>query len=341
MKQRDIGLDVIRILACFMVVFMHSPIPSGNANGLFLTALSYLTAPCIGLFFMVSGALLLPVKMDYFTFIRKRFGKIIVPTVIWSIICIILKLYTSESEINLLQNLASIPFSAQGSGVLWFMYTLAWLYLLAPILSAWVECATKKELQFILLLWGITLCYPLFDFYLITNTSETGILYYFTGYAGYFLLGYYLKRYPQNISISIIGMVAIVGPILLFALKRAQIDFDFYQLFWYQSIFIVASAIVIWKICYKLVDILDISCKMGREVLKTLSNLSFGVYLCHILIMRNWLWNTKFIQQIPNYMVQTIIIATCTFILSITLCYILSRLPFADWLIGYKHSYKR
>ena len=139
MNRRDTSLDIIRILACFMVVLMHSPIPSANASGPFLSALSYFTAPCIGLFFMVSGALLLPVRTDYITFIRKRFSKILVPTLLWSLIYIGLRLYGSESEIDVIQSLASLPFSPQGEGVLWFMYTLSGLYLLAPILSAWVE----------------------------------------------------------------------------------------------------------------------------------------------------------------------------------------------------------
>ena len=60
MKQRDLSLDLMRVMACCMVVLMHSPIPSANANGLLLSSLSYVTTPCIGLFFMVSGALLLP-----------------------------------------------------------------------------------------------------------------------------------------------------------------------------------------------------------------------------------------------------------------------------------------
>ena len=59
-KQRDLSLDLLRIVACVMVVMMHSPIPSDNSDGIILSSLSYFTAPCIGLFFMVSGALILP-----------------------------------------------------------------------------------------------------------------------------------------------------------------------------------------------------------------------------------------------------------------------------------------
>lgn len=335
MNRRDTSLDIIRILACFMVVLMHSPIPSANASGPFLSALSYFTAPCIGLFFMVSGALLLPVRTDYITFIRKRFSKILVPTLLWSLIYIGLRLYGSESEIDVIQSLASLPFSPQGEGVLWFMYTLSGLYLLAPILSAWVEKASQRELQIVLLLWCVTLCYPLLSFYVSTNTSTTGILYYFTGYAGYFLLGYYLKKYPESISQVLAWTVAGAGVVLLLALKYIGLEFDFYSLFWYESIFIAALAVAIWKAVSHFQH-RDIS-----SVLIKISNLSFGVYLSHILIMRHWLWLQGWIAEISNYPLQSIVIAILTFAFSVLLCWLLSQLPYSQWLIGYNRRGKR
>lgn len=62
MKRRILYLDFLRVLACMMVVLMHSPVPSGQGSGIFLSTLSYLTMPCIGIFFAISGALLLPVS---------------------------------------------------------------------------------------------------------------------------------------------------------------------------------------------------------------------------------------------------------------------------------------
>lgn len=61
-KKRNYQLDLIRVIACLMVVIMHSPLPTDKSNTIFLNILNYSTAPCIGLFFMVSGALLLPIK---------------------------------------------------------------------------------------------------------------------------------------------------------------------------------------------------------------------------------------------------------------------------------------
>lgn len=332
MNRRDTSLDIIRILACFMVVLMHSPIPSSNASGPFLSALSYFTAPCIGLFFMVSGALLLPVRTDYITFIRKRFSKILVPTLLWSLVYIGLRLYGSESEIDVIQSLASLPFSPQGEGVLWFMYTLSGLYLLSPILSAWVEKASQRELQIVLLLWCVTLCYPLLNFYVTTNTSTTGILYYFTGYAGYFLLGYYLKKYPESISPILTWTVAGAGVFLLLALKYSGIEFDFYSLFWYESIFIAALAVAIWK------TVKAFKIENAPSVMILLSNLSFGVYLVHILVMRHWLWHQDWITSISSYPLQSIAIAVLTFAISVLTCCLLSFLPYSQWLIAYHYS---
>ena len=60
MKHRDFSLDLIRIIACLMVVTTHSPLPSADEHSVLLAGVSLVTTPCNALFFMVSGALLLP-----------------------------------------------------------------------------------------------------------------------------------------------------------------------------------------------------------------------------------------------------------------------------------------
>lgn len=342
MKQRSYSLDIIRILACFMVVLMHSPLPAENANGPFLVALSYFTAPCIGLFFMVSGALLLPVKMDYFTFLKRRLSKIIIPTLIWTAIYLSLNIYFSQSEIGIIHSVLSIPFSAQGNGVLWFIYTLIGLYLLAPILSGWINIATDRELKFVLLLWVITLCYPLISLFADVNTSTTGILYYFTGYAGYFLLGYALKSGRLKISLGLPLMLSLTGVGLLLAIKRYSIEFDFYSLFGYESIIVCALCCAYWIMLEKITSYAfrrKLRYLFGGGItlcVSKLSNLSFGVYLMHILIMRYWLWKTDWVQVIQSYILQTIVIAVATIIITIAICWMLARTPLANILIGYR-----
>lgn len=337
MRQRDVSLDIIRVVACVFVVAMHSPMPSDNANGIFLVALSYFTAPCIGLFFMVSGALLLPVKEEYPTFLKKRFGKVLWPTLFWTVIYIALNIYKMPESVNIIATVMSIPLSAQGNGVLWFMYTLAGLYLLAPILSGWLQCAAKKDIQIVLSLWCVTLCYPIFEQWLMINESVTGILYYFGGYAGYFLLGYYLKKYPDSLSLQGSAIIAGLGVVILLLAKHYEIEIDFYRMFWYLSIFVVALSVTIWKSVVAIVKRVKI---METKLIARLSNLSFGIYLCHILIMREMIWNINWIDSMTNYVLQSALIFVLTFVISAILCELLSRLPFAQALIGYRYSRK-
>lgn len=328
MKERDISLDLIRVLACCMVVMMHSPMVSDNANGPFLMATSFFTAPSIGLFFMVSGALLMPVKTDYITFIKRRFSKVVIPTLCWTVIYLSINLLYSGSEINVLSTIASIPFCPQGEGVLWFMYTLSGVYLIAPILSGWLEKTKKSEIEIVLSLWAITLCYPILEKYVGIDTSTTGILYYFAGYAGYFLLGYYLKMYHKTIPLIYPLMITILGISLIFGMKYYGVEFDFYKYFWYLSVVVVSFAIVIWKL------LRSIKLHACSGWLSDISNLTFGVYLCHILIMRKFLWKADCIVNIDNYIVQTLVVAGLTIVISLILCWMISYIPGSQWIIA-------
>ena len=121
--RRDVALDVIRIIACLMIVLMHSPMSGLGTPGFVLCGISYLTASGIGLFFMVSGALLLKRDSErpFGTrkFLMKRFSKILLPVVFWTLIgwglewCGI-----DNAELS----------------ILWFMYSLVGMYLLTPVL---------------------------------------------------------------------------------------------------------------------------------------------------------------------------------------------------------------
>lgn len=211
MRERDYKLDLIRAIACLMVVLMHSPNPMSGLGSMECVGISLLTVPCIGLFFMVSGSLLLPVRMSYFDFLKRRLGKVLMPTLLFTLFYIAIAMCYGELSISsLVPALCSIPFSAQGHGVLWFMYTLIGMYLVAPIITPFLERATKRELQFVLLLWIITTCWPLLSLFLKENTGNTSMLHLFSGYTGYFVLGYYLKIYPIKLSVASILFMLIL-----------------------------------------------------------------------------------------------------------------------------------
>ena len=71
------------------------------------------------------------------------------------------------------------------------------------------------------------------------------------------------------------------------------------------------------------------------SVLEQTNNLSFGIYLIHIFVMRTLLWNWSMIQAIGNYCFQTLIVAVLTFVGSYVICYLIAFLPFSQYIIGY------
>ena len=146
MKNRILYLDIIRVMACLMIIAMHAPIPNTGLSSYLLSSDSLLTAPGIGLFIMVSGALLLPVSMSTDQFLKKRFSKIACPTFFWTMFYYLVAPYTETVDRGVgIVSFMSILFSPQFNDVLWFMYMLAGLYLLTPVISPWLNRRANRR----------------------------------------------------------------------------------------------------------------------------------------------------------------------------------------------------
>lgn len=325
MENRDYSLDIIRVIACLMIVLMHSPMPGLGTSGVVLCGISYLTAPAIGLFFMVSGALLLKKDMerslDTRNFFRKRFSKIIMPVVFWSLVGWGLELCgVNNAELS----------------ILWFMYSLAGVYLLTPVLSRWLSIADVKEVEFYLLLWLVTLFVPFAKRFIPVNESDTSWLYYFHGYVGYYVLGFYLQNYKgkgwlwTNIGKVMWGIVLLLFSIVLpLALFILQIEVDFYRVCWYLSITVALQCVAWWSLVKRMM-------KAATQLpvwVGVLSNLCFGIYLVHILVMRNFLWEMEWMMNM-NGIVQIVVCTILTFLISAAASWGISKIPYVRKVIG-------
>ena len=299
MKQRDYKLDIVRIVACLMVVLMHSPMPNMELPSIIAVGNTMITMPCIGLFFIVSGYLLLPVKTSMKDFLTKRLWKVVWPTLVFTLFYIIVNTICDGGDIkSILRQLASIPFGAQGNGVLWFMYTLIGLYLIAPIITPFIEKATRKELEFIIGLWAITLLWPYLMIVLSVNTGIDSILHSFSGYAGYFILGFYLKKYPIRINTFAALLLIVMSFVLYIGFKKTGIELGFEDGFSYLSLPIALMTLSVFLLLQKYVRTDKLSLTV-RNVISDFSNCSFGIYLLHIFVMRRIIWNMDIIRITP------------------------------------------
>ena len=336
MKNRVFYLDIIRILACIMIITIHAPIPNTGLDSYVLSSVSMLAAPGIGLFVMVSGALLLPINIPTKQFLQRRFKKIVGPLIFWTLESMII--YVPRDTIlspHILSQLLSIPIQAQFSPILWFMYMLAGLYLLAPILSAWLRYATKRECRFYLCLWFITLCYPLVRTFLIINESYSGIFYYFSGYAGYFLLGYYFKMYVKSESIWKSFLLLLIPISFAILLKIQRIQVPFYDMFWLLSVFTVMMCAA-WFLLAKRIKITYDKTIGWHKIVALVSNCCFGIYLIHIFIMRSIIWKWAWLYDLGT--IQILIVTLLTFIGSFVVTWLISCLPGAEYIVGFRQK---
>ena len=319
-------MDIMRIVAILLIVLMHSPMPDGGAPGFVLACISYLTAPGLVLFFMISGALLLDNQLPTKAFLKRRFSKILFPTLFWSLFYLLVGFMSSRPSMAVvLRSVLNIPFSVQGHGVLWFMYPLAGLYLLTPILSRWLNQASKREVEFYLLIWGVTLIYPYLGLWLKVNESVSGLLYYFAGYVGYYVSGYYLKHH-YNYSLWHIFIAVAFAVLAPLSLLQSGIEFDFYSLLWYLSLPVAMMAFVIFELIMRLP-------KRNMLMVGRISKLSFGVFFIHIFVMRKFLWNLDMVQSLP-WMVQIPVIVLSSFLLSLLISWVISKFSFSKYIIG-------
>ena len=93
-KKRLVWVDLLRLVAIFMVIAIHcadpfnvSPEARSNPDYNFWGSFyGSMFRSCVPLFVMITGLLLLPVKTDTSKFYSKRLLRVLVPFLVWSVI---------------------------------------------------------------------------------------------------------------------------------------------------------------------------------------------------------------------------------------------------------------
>lgn len=221
-KDREIWIDWLRVIACFLVMMTHScePFYFGGEGSLILThsdavwvsILNVIPRACVPLFVVASSYLLLPMRYSSGDFLRKRVVRVLIPFLIWTIIYALAWGEPVQNFSNLLLNVN------YASAHLWFVYMLIGVYLMVPLLSPWAEKVNKRELQVYLGIWLFTSLIPLIRQWAggevpvvagplgIPNLAKYplwgesswnlyGTFYYISGFIGYLLLGLYFRKF--------------------------------------------------------------------------------------------------------------------------------------------------
>ena len=327
--RQQIGwIDLLRVIACFLVVVSHSCDPfvacfdTDRSAFLAGSLTGSSVRPCVPLFAMMTGALLLPVHMGVPAFYRKRIGRIVPPLVFWSLALPVLFFvyftYVSPDTRNpialldehqdpsaLLQKCWTFLLNFNfDTTPLWYLYMLIGMYLVMPLVSPWLLQAPRRDLKLVLGVWVLSLCVPcvkLFapmlgfpgengdvDLWGVCAWNEFGMFYYVSGFMGYMLLAYYFMRFPLRWSWRKVLWVCLP----MFAAGYAITACGY---LWVESLYPgnFAYLELVWNFSginvflmtfpvFVMVQKLDIA---ARPWLSRLAAYSFGIYLCHFVFI--------------------------------------------------------
>lgn len=324
--NREIWLDFLRVTACFLVMTVHATEPfylGGDgtlvlsaADAFWVSLFEGIARCCVPLFVIASGYLQLPLKYDTWTFFRRRFVRVVVPMVLWTLVY---ALVYGSPVANIKGLLLNFNYAA---GHLWFVYMLLGLYLIMPLLSPWLEKVSRRELGVYLGLWALTLCIPfvreyagglapmiyakdglpapaLFPLWGEASWNPFGLFYYMSGFVGYMLLGVYIKRFvPTGRLVRTVGWT-------LFLLGFILVCFGFMQrivaggslpvkgsvelaVAWETAIAFCGLPVALTALGLTLVFRSGAGASSSafyRHIVLPLSTAGYGMYLMHMLVL--------------------------------------------------------
>ena len=351
MAKRIVFLDYMRVMACFMVIMVHSCeffFIDGSEigirsldDGFWVSVIDSAFRCSVPLFVISSAYLLVPIDGSVQAFFKRRLLRVVVPFAVWSLLYASLPyLWGAMSLSEVWDSIIRLSYNFNdASGHMWFVYMLVGLYLFMPVISPWLEKVGKKGEEAFLLLWFLSTFFPYIrtyvgDIYGECYWNEFNLLWYFSGFLGYVVLAHYIR---QHIHLSPRKRILIGIPLYL-------IGYFVTATIWYGRIPTAETLQQLelsWRFCTPNVVIMSfgafiiIETLFGNtrqsKIITQMSALSYGVYLMHIFILSG-----IYLLVSPYFSTPLTIVLTgiFTFISCFVIAKILKYLPFSKFIIG-------
>ena len=290
------NIDILRIFAFVFIVMLHT---LNRQYGLTVWMSGYAVISIgVNLFIMISGYLLLDRTETVKEFFRKRFFSILPLFIIFNIIYI----YFYNHSFITIKKISAPHF--------WYIYMILGLYLLTPWLRKVLQYA-EKETFYVVVLWFLcNVLNPYMQFFRFPKIPFSHFP--ITGFIGYYILGYYLKKYRYKLEkipfICVIGvyitgfLISVLSTKYVLVTTGNRIS-DFFDKNSLGTFFMSVSFFIFW---------IKFNFKNRNKVIRMISDSTYFAYLIHIIILH---YVIKISDEMIFKSVATIIISIITGIL--------------------------
>ncbi|MBQ8835474.1 MAG: acyltransferase family protein [Oscillospiraceae bacterium] len=297
MKKRETELDILRLLALLAVIWVHvggmetDSLPTSDPDCQWLIFLKSIMTWEIPVYVMISGRFFLdPEREMPFSKIRKVIARLVIAFVVWDIVYqayyILTDVYSGLNWKGILSQALVGPYH------FWYLYMIAGMYLITPFLRKIVEDKRLSEyfiglfLLFVFLSkYGVEL--PLVGATVGSMLDSMGMKF-VLGYSGYYILGYYLRKYPLPDKwerlLYVCGTVLLLWGAAANTWQSVQNGAYTEQYTGYTAPNTIIAASAMYTLFSKRICKAAFSEKTVRWITK-LAEYSFGVYLIHALVL--------------------------------------------------------
>lgn len=314
------SLNLLRNIACCAVITLHTSaefiyaydaIP--HLQWWIFNILDSATRWAVPVFVMISGATnLAPGRQEGYP---RRLSRVLFLTIFWSCAYYCFRIFYYGEEASP-RKLAQKFFYGDIIYHLYFLYILAGLYALNPVLSAAINALSRRAA--LLASFGVlTAAWLVFSL----TSPRQNLITWFIPYIGYYWLGYLCAsqpiriRTPGAILLFCIALIAVITERLV-----REYGINSGNALYMYSYFVPTT--VIATLCVFSIAT-DYSAIRPSKMARYFSSLTLGIFLVHpaiLILMQN-------ISISDNALVRGAAILSATFILSVLSCAILSATP--------------
>ncbi|MEM2108016.1 MAG: acyltransferase family protein [Candidatus Bathyarchaeia archaeon] len=343
--------NLIRTLAITLVILLHAANTTLKASSVpadyWWTAVIYksLALPCVPLFVMLSGALLLkrtklnePIRV----FLKKRLIRIGLPIVFWSVIYLFWAFFVSQIPATWGNIQRGILYSLFGGAYyhFWFIYLIVGIYLITPILRVIIAHGNKSIIRYLCLLWFVSVAVvPLIE--MATGHILNPIAFLISGWEGYFVLGSYLKRVKVRPAILYILLItsfawtifgAWVMNYPLSAMNRNNFFFD------YLTANVIMGSVALFLILLRFHrDWPGSNHATANRIVQAISKNTLPIFMMHVIILESF--ERGFFGFTLSYttlhpILEIPLITILTLFLTLSLILLMQKVPILNKMIG-------
>ena len=325
-KNRIAYYDNLRVLAIFGIIAIHVFQlwhHGEQVNGMYIYMFSEIVRYAVPIFLMLSGALLLNRDIELSYFLRHKITRIAYPFIFYLILSFILSLFTDKG------------FSYNIFSQYWYFWMIFGVYLSVPIINKFIQHASIREIEYFIIVFLLaSIFYQFVLFYRFDNYFN---LNFFAAPIGFLVLGYYLsiKAFKMDLRKLMVLMILIfliatsmkmlsTGAIMP---KNFALDYEATQSVVLDS-WVDISIFVILQAGSLFVLFKNLNFKGCRKAIVSVSNLSYGMYLIHSLVM---FYITPFFTSLPRNAIEICLVIVFMSIFVFLVCWllvwVLSKIP--------------